>query len=220
MGKSDQRNELYNKAMTNTSKMQVAAILSAYDFKKFSHIVDVGGGLGFFLSSILEKNRSAQGTLFDLPQVLADPEKLPDKNSIEGRLTSVAGSFFETIPAGGDLYTLKNILHGWNDEDSIKILNNIRNVIREDGRLMIIEVLVDGINKPSWGKASDIFMMAGLGGRERTREEFQSILQQSGFTIEQIMKTVSPLCLIVATPSPLGESLPRDSGGWDGGLIK
>lgn len=198
IGESPQINELYNRAMTNTSKMQVAAILSSFRFNKFSHIVDVGGGLGFFLTAILSKYRTVKGTLFDLPQVVGDNEKLPDY--LNGRLTIEKGSFFDTIPAGGDLYTLKNILHGWSDGDCIRILKNIKKVMQENGKLMIIEVVVEDMNKPSWGKASDIFMMAGPGGKERTREEFQSILEQSGFRIDEVRRTVSPLSLIVASP--------------------
>ncbi len=200
MGRSPQLNDLYNKAMTNTSKMQVAAILSSFSFSKFKHVVDVGGGLGFFISALLSKYENMQGTLFDLPQVIDDPEKLPDLNNFADRLTTVSGSFFDTIPANGDLYTLKNILHGWKDEDCIKILKNIRKAMDPDGCLMIIEVVVEGLNKPSWGKMSDIFMMAGLDGRERTDEEFKSILIQAGFKFEQIRKTVSPLSLIIASP--------------------
>ncbi len=200
MGKSQRLNDLYNKAMTNTSKMQVAAILSSFSFSKFKHVVDVGGGLGFFISALLSKYENMQGTLFDLPQVIDDPQKLPDLNSFSGRLKTESGSFFDTIPASGDLYTLKNILHGWNDEDCIRILKNIRKVLDPEGRLMIIEVVIEGLNKPSWGKMSDIFMMAGLDGRERTGDEFNSILGKAGFRIEQIRKTVSPLSLIIAAP--------------------
>jgi hypothetical protein len=200
MGESQELNDLYNRAMTNTSRMQVAAILSSFNFNKFKHIVDIGGGLGFFLSAILSKYRAVKGTLFDLPQVIDDPQKLPGAGILEGRLKIEAGSFFDTIPSGGDLYTLKNILHGWGDDDCVRILKNIRKVMQESARLMIIESVIDDINKPSWGKASDIFMMAGLGGRERTREEFRSILKQSGFRIAEVHRTVSPLSLIIAAP--------------------
>jgi hypothetical protein len=201
MGKSKHLNELYNKAMTNTSKMQLAAILSSFKFNRFSNVIDVAGGQGYFLSALLSKYRNMHGILFDLPQVVEDPRKLPDMQQFEGRLTAVAGSFFNEIPSGGDLYTLKNILHGWNEEDCIRILKNIRKAINPEGKVMVIEALVEGRNKPSWGKMSDVFMMAGLDGRERTREEFASILEKSGFRLEQVKKTVSPLSLIIASPS-------------------
>lgn len=200
MGKSKERNELYNRAMTNTSRMQVAAILSSFDFSRFRHVVDVGGGQGFFISALLHEYKHLQGTLFDLPQVVADGENLQDFYDSRERLKIESGSFFENIPEGGDLYTLKNILHGWNDEDSVSILRNIKKAIAPDGKVMIIEGLVEGINKPSWGKMSDIFMMAGLDGRERTEGEFKTILEESGFDLEQVRKTVSPLSLIIAAP--------------------
>jgi hypothetical protein len=200
MGKSQRLNDLYNKAMTNTSKMQVAAILSSFNFSNFSHVVDVGGGQGFFITALLSKYRNMHGTLFDLPQVVGDAGKLPDVNSFGGRLHIVAGSFFDDVPGGGDLYTLKNILHGWNDEECIRILKNIRKVSGDKSRLMIIEAIVEGYNRPSWSKMSDIFMMAGLDGRERTRDEFRSVIEQSGFRIEHIWETVSPLGLIIAAP--------------------
>ncbi|MCU0455805.1 MAG: hypothetical protein MUE74_05835 [Bacteroidales bacterium] len=198
IGSSVELNELYNRAMTNTSRMQVAAILSAFSFSKFRIVVDVGGGQGFFLSALLSKYPGMRGILFDLPNVVGNPEKLP--SDFGGRLKVEAGSFLETIPSGGDLYTLKNILHGWTDNDCLTILGNIRKVIGGQGRIMIIEAVVEGRNTPSWGKMSDIFMMAGPDGKERTREEFRILLEKSGFSIERIKKTVAPLSLIIAAP--------------------
>lgn len=198
LGQSQELNDIYNKAMTNTSRMQAAAVMSAFSFNKYKHVVDVGGGLGFFLSTILAKYSTLQGTLFDLPQVVNGSGNMQENKDISDRLKIVSGSFFEAIPDGGDLYILKNILHGWSDENSVNILKNIRKVMPEDGRLMIIEIIIENKNKPSWGKMTDIFMMAGLGGRERTRSEYQDLLDRAGYRIEKIKRTVSPLSLIVA----------------------
>jgi hypothetical protein len=163
----------------------------------------VGGGLGFFLSSILEKYKTLQGTLFDLPQVVNNSVSLNENKDISGRLSIAAGSFFDTIPEGGDLYILKHILHCWNDEDSIKILQNIRNVMPEKSRLLIVESIIGTYNKPSWGKMTDILMMAGPGGRERTRNEYEVLLDKAGYKIEQVKRTISPLCLIVGSRSEI-----------------
>jgi hypothetical protein len=198
IGDSEELNDLYNRAMTNTSRMQVAAILSAFSFKKFGIVVDVGGGQGFFLSALLSKYPGMKGILFDLPAVVGNPAKLPA--GFGDRIKVESGSFFETIPSGGDLYTLKNILHGWNDDNCLRILENIRKVIGGKGKIMIIEALVEGRNTPSWGKMSDIFMMAGPDGKERTREEFRVLLEKAGFRLEQVKKTVAPLSLIIAVP--------------------
>lgn len=201
MGQSQEINDLYNRAMTNTSRMQIAAILSSYDFRRYRHIIDIGGGQGLFISSILARYEGLRGTLFDLPQVVGRSFKLPGSEDFKDRLTITSGSFFEMVPEGGDLYMLKNILHGWADNECIEILENIRKAMAENGRVMIIESLIGKMNKPSWGKMTDIFMMAGLGGKERTVEEFLSILDRSGFRLEKIKHTVSPLSLIIGVPT-------------------
>lgn len=198
IGQSHELNDLYNKAMTNTSKMQVPAILSVFNFNRFKHIVDVGGGVGFLLSAIMEKHPGLHGTLFDLPHVVEYSKDLIEGKNIGDRLRVIPGSFFETIPDGGDLYVMKNILHCWSDENSIKILQNIRKILSQNGKLLIIETIVKNDNKPSFGKMTDIYMMVGLGGRERTGKEYQILLKMAGFRIEKIIPTVSPLSLILA----------------------
>ena len=200
IGQSEELNDLYNKAMTNTSKMQIAAILSVFDFGKFNHIVDIGGGTGLILSTILSKYKEIKGTLFDLPHVVDNSKDLIKDQDILNRLKIIAGTFFETMPEGGDLYMMKNILHCWNDENSIKILQNIRKILPQKGKLLIIETIIKNDNKPSFGKMTDIYMMVGLGGRERTEKEYRILLKRAGFRIEKIIPTVSPLSLIVAIP--------------------
>ncbi|MBN2634341.1 MAG: hypothetical protein JXR66_12340 [Bacteroidales bacterium] len=200
MGGSEELGEMYNRAMTNTSRMQVAAILSAFDFSGYSKIVDIGGGQGFFLSAILSGYPASTGILFDLGTVFSDPRKLPDPAVFGGRLNIVPGSFFDFVPPGGDLYTMKNILHGWDDRKCVEILTNINKVMAENGKIMIIESVVGEPNKASWGAMTDIFMMAGLGGRERTAEEFRSLIEAAGLKMESIRETVSPLSLIIAVP--------------------
>jgi hypothetical protein len=198
IGQSKDLNDLYSKAMTSTSKMQVAAVLPSFNFNRYRNIVDIGGGQGFFLSAILTKYKTIRGTVFDLPQVINNSRKLFEDPGISDRANFVAGSFFETIPAGGDLYILKNILHNWNDEDSIKILQNTRNVMPQNGRLLIIEVVIENDNNPSFGKMTDLYMMIGVNGRERTKDEYQNLLKKTGLKIERIKRTVAPLSIIVA----------------------
>jgi ubiquinone/menaquinone biosynthesis C-methylase UbiE len=200
ISQSKELNDLYNKAMTNTSKMQVAAILSVFDFGKFKHVVDIGGGTGLILSTILSKYKKIKGTLFDLPHVVDNSKDLIKDQDILNRLKIIAGTFFETIPEGGDLYMMKNILHCWDDENSVKILLNIQKVLPKEGKLLIIETIIKNDNKPSFGKMTDIYMMVGLGGRERTQKEYQILLKMAGFRIEKITSTLSPLSLIVAIP--------------------
>jgi ubiquinone/menaquinone biosynthesis C-methylase UbiE len=198
IGESKELNDLYNKAMTSASRMQVAAILPSFNFGKYRMIIDIAGGQGFLLSSILAKHKTSKGIVFDLPQVFKNSGQHFQDLGLSERAGFIEGNFFETIPAGGDLYILKNILHNWNDEDSVKILQNIRKVLPSDGKLLIIETIIENDNKPSWGKMLDLYMMIGVNGRERTKAEYQNLLKKAGFKIEKIKRTVSPMSLIVA----------------------
>lgn len=198
IGKSPELNEMFNKAMTNTSVMQVAAILPVFPFNKYKNIIDVGGGQGFFLSAILSKFRSLEGIVFDLPHVVSNARQFFEKYGVADRAGAVGGSFFETIPAGGDLYMLKNILHDWNDDECLKILQNIRLVLPPEGRLLVMEAVIEEDNNPSFGKMIDLLMMVGVNGRERTKSEFEALLQKAGFVIRKIYRTVSPFVIITA----------------------
>ena len=198
LGRDEQRNEWFNKAMSNVSKMQVPAILSVFSFKPFGRIIDVGGGHGLFLAAILQKNARCKGVVFDLPQAILKTRTLIDAYSLGDRLEMVGGDFFESVPGGGDLYMMKSVLHDWDDESSIKILNNVREAMSPSSRLLIIEAVIEEGNTPSFGKMTDILMMVALGGKERTRAQFESLLSQTGFKIRKIHSTITPHSIIEA----------------------
>lgn len=196
IGRDELRNERFNKAMANASKMQVSTILSVFSFKPFNKIIDIGGGHGFFLSAILQQNANISGVVFDLPQAIPKNRTLIDAYSLGDRLEIVEGDFFKSVPEGGDLYVLKNVLHDWDDESATKILTNVHNTMPETSRLLIIEAIIEEGNTPSFGKMTDILMMTAVGGKERTRIQFESLLSRSGFRILKIYPTIGPHSII------------------------
>ena len=113
---------LFGEAMTGLTAIANAGVLGSYKFDAFAKAVDVGGGHGSFLFAILEQQPSGKGILFDLPTVVAEVEKKRLSDRSDGRVEMIAGDFFQSVPAGGDLYLLKFILHDWDDEHAIKIL--------------------------------------------------------------------------------------------------
>ena len=121
------------------------------------------------------------------------------KYGVADRIKVIPGSFFESAPDGADAYLLKNILHNWSDEDCIRILKNIREVLPEKGKIIIMEMIIEEDNKPSFGKLIDIQMMVFMKkGKERTRQEYEDLLAKSGLKINRIIPTISPLSLIEA----------------------
>lgn len=190
------RNRAFNEAMTSSSMMQAAAVIPAFPFRKFGKVVDIGGGQGLFLAALLTKFPKLAGILFDLVHVVAGAGELFEKYGLTGRIEVIGGSFFETIPDRGDLYILKNIIHDWSDEDALKILTAVRKVTGRAARMILIESIIEEGNIPSFGKMTDVLMMAGTTGRERTKKEYEILLSRAGFRIRKIYRTISPLRII------------------------
>jgi len=197
IGESSESNVMFNKAMANTSMMQAAAVLPVFSFAGYKSIIDIGGGEGYFLSTILSKYKNLKGIVFDLPHVVGYTQEFFKKHGLSDRAEAVGGSFFELIPPRGDLYMLKNILHDWDDESSLKILKNIRQILSKGARLLIIEAVLEEDNNPSFGKMTDLLMMVGMNGRERTKAEFNVLFNKSGLSLIKIYPTISPLSILV-----------------------
>ena len=190
----------FAEAMTGTTRAFEDAILEADPFPAFRFAVDVGGSQGSLLRKLLERNAEAKGVVFDLPEVIADwwPQGL---DKLRGRLTGVAGDFFEAVPKGGDLYLLKFILHDWDDERAEMILRQVRAAIASEGRAAIIETVLPPSPVPHPGWLMDLNMMAITGGQDRTASAYTDLLERSGWRIEQVVPTRSPLSVILASPA-------------------
>jgi ubiquinone/menaquinone biosynthesis C-methylase UbiE len=193
------KNEIYNKSMDNSSGLVSLALLSAYDFKGIKTLVDVGGGHGIMLVNILEKYSDMKGILFDQHHVIDPAKKMVGESVLQERFRVVVGNFFNDIPAGADAYFLKNILHVFSDEDCLNLLGKIHSVMAQNGKLIILETVIEPDNKPSFGKLVDLLMMTGTeGGKERTYEEFSDLFNRSGFQVSKLIRTIAPLSVLEA----------------------
>jgi hypothetical protein len=189
----------FAEAMTGLSTSLVAAVLEAHDFGDVKRVVDVGGSQGVFLAGVLNQQPSAQGVLFDLPQVIAQGGEGLRQAGVADRVESVSGDFFEGVPAGGDLYLLKHILHDWDDAACIQILKNCRAAMAPGGKVAVAEMLIGGYADPP-GPAIflDLNMMVMLPGRERTVEEFAALFAAAGLRLANVVPTKSPVVLLEA----------------------
>jgi hypothetical protein len=175
--------EVFNAVMTQGIAFTSPALLAAYDFSRFKLIVDVGGGEGALLREILLATPGLEGILFDLPQTVARAGEVLT-GEIATRCRIVGGSFFDSVPGGGDLYILKGVIHDWPDEDAVRILRSTRHAIGPAGTLLLIENPVDSADRPVG--AMELLMLV-IGGRERSTADFRSILAPSGFEIVRIV---------------------------------
>lgn len=196
--KNEEVGKIFNRAMTNLSLLSAPAIVEGYDFSGIGKLVDIAGGHGLLLAAILKANPHLRGILFDLPFVIEGAGELLESEGVAVRTEKVSGDFFESLPAGADAYLMKHIIHDWNDEQSIKILQNIRQAMNENGKVLIAEMVVPEGNEPSPAKGLDLVMLTIEGGKERTEKEYRELLEAAGFKFTRAIPTRSPLSIIEA----------------------
>jgi hypothetical protein len=182
--------------MTSRSAQENDAIAAACDFSDLGTIIDVGGGHGSFLAAILRANPGLRGVLFDRPQAAAGARHQLEAAGLGGRCEVVAGDFFVSLPAGGDAYVLKRVIHDWDDERAVAILRNCHRAMPEHGRVLVIELVLAPGNDPSLGKLFDLLMLVYLGGRERTEADYRTLLASAGFELTAVTPTPSLVCVV------------------------
>lgn len=187
---------IFDRGMTGNSRGIGEAVVSAYDFSSFKRVVDVGGGQGAVLAAVLAAYQTMHGVLFDRPEVVARAHPVLEAAGAAGRCDIVGVNFFEGIPEDGDVYLLKYILHDWDDDASLAILNACRRVIRPEGKLLILERIVAAPNDGLETKISDLNMLVSPGGQERTANEFAAMLATAAFRPSRIVEVEARLPLL------------------------
>jgi len=187
MGRTPENVDKFNAAMTELTRLVTPDILRSYDFSGISHLMDIGGGSGELLGAIAQHNRQLRGTVFDLPRCAEAASKHLQQIGISDRVEFIAGDFFETVPAIADAIILKSIIHDWNDARSILILRNCRAALPGNGKLLLVERLMPETpaarDEDKAHALSDLNMLSGPGGCERTEGQYRELLQQSGFDL-------------------------------------
>lgn len=196
---------IHDEAMGAFSTAFAAALLEVYDLSGYRCAVDVGGGSGQFLAEILRAHPQLNGVLYDLPHVVARATPVLSAAGVADRCRVEAGSFFETVPAGGDLYLLKNITHDWDDTRAEAILAKCRTVMSVHATLLVLDRLLP--DRAECGRNVDAYLIdlemltLAPSGRERTRREMETLFSDAGFSLTNVLATASSLCIIEGRPA-------------------
>lgn len=193
-------NAIFNDAMTSGSALQSDAIAAAYDFSGFGSLMDVAGGHGLLLTTILSENPTLRGILAEQPHVVTSARPIIERSGVADRCTVVEVDFFASMPSDADAYILKFVIHDWDDERALTILKNCRAAMGPNDTLLLAEFVIPPGDTPSLGKFMDLQMMAIPGGQERTEVEFRALLEAAGFKLTRIVPTRSPLSVIEGKP--------------------
>lgn len=198
LSQSPEDERLFSEAMSNFTQIVAKEVARALDTTGASEICDIGGAEGALLMAILAQNASARGVIFDRPSVAALAAAAVVSNGLEDRISIVGGDFFHDVPES-DVYLLKHILHDWNDEECLRILNNCHRRLRSGGRIAIIElVLADG-GDPVLAPLMDLNMLVMTTGRERSFAEYAALLKAAGFADARLVRLDAPHAMVEAS---------------------
>jgi hypothetical protein len=191
----------FNAGMLGNSPDHARLVAGTYDFSKMNVVVDVGGGRGRLLATILERYPRLRGILFEQPHVIEDAREILEEVGVVDRCELVGGSFFDAVPAGGDAYVLRNIIHDWDDDQALAILTSCRRSMTDDARLVLVErYLATDPHEAMLVLHADLEMLVNVGGRERTTDEYAALLARSGLRLTRAIA-------LGTTPAALGHQL-------------
>lgn len=192
----------FNEAMVAVHGTEPRAFATTYDFTGMKTIVDVGGGTGNLLTHLLLANPHLRGVLCDRPDVAGEARREIERKGLTERCEMIEGSFFESIPVGGDAYILSHVLHDWDDGSCLRILSQCHRSMKGRGKLLVLEELIPPGDHQHPAKFADLLMLAITnGGRERGQQEYAELFAKAGFRLMRVLATQSPSCIIEAEPA-------------------
>ena len=198
-GQHPEEAELFNDFMTELTTSVAPTVSGAYDFSASSTLVDVGGGHGQMLASILQAHPTLHGVLFDLPHVVKGAPPLLDEAGVSDRCQVIGGDVFTAVPADYDTYLLSRVIHDWDDERTIAILTNCYQAMKPSGKVLLVERVIPTDRTPELHVLeSDVIMLVAPGGKERTEAEYRALLKAADFELTEFIPVLSPYSLVEA----------------------
>jgi hypothetical protein len=191
--------KIFDAAMTSIHGRETVPMLKSYNFGQFTSIIDIGGGNGTLMSQLLAQYPHVRGAVFDLPHVI---ERTRSRLAERTELPTIelhSGSFFESVPAGYDVYLMRHIIHDWDDEKCITILRHCAAVLPPGGKVLVIEGVIPPGNGESFSKWLDLNMLVLPEGKERTRAEYESLFAAAGLRLTQVVATGCEIDIIEAS---------------------
>ena len=190
-----QAGDTFHQAMSESSALISLAVLAAYDFSAIDVLADIGGGYGRFLTAILQAYPSMRGVLMDTPAVVAVAAQKLELHPCRLRCALVAGNLLEAVPSRAGGYLLSGVLHDWDDEDAVRILDNCRRAMAPAAKVLVVESVL-AATADTFGPLLDLNMLVMTGGRERTEEDFRRLFKAAGLAVTQVIPTLGPQCVI------------------------
>jgi hypothetical protein len=196
--------KIFDESMANLIAANNAAVLASYPFSTIDALVDVGGGNGSFIVSALHANPQMKGVLFDLPHVAEQARKRIADAGLAERCEIIGGDILASVPEGGTVYILSQVIHDWGDDRAIAILKSCHRAMKDKAKLLLVERILPARVEQSVALQRafmlDLHMMATTGGRERTESEYRALLDAAGFRVTKVVPTESEMTVVECMP--------------------
>lgn len=191
MAERPEQSERFDATQRAATRLELRTVLPAYDgWRSIRTLVDTGGGNGAFLAGILRRFGHLRATLLDLPHVVTGARAVLQGEGVADRCAVVGGSFFDAIPPGADAYLLKRVLYHWSDDDALTLLRRLREAMRPDSRLLLLEPVAEPGDGVEAGKLYDLILLTMAGGGLRSRVEIEALLEAADLRIERLIRTL------------------------------
>lgn len=198
LDRSPEDAQLYHQAVDAFTRAAARALCEAFDFSDLGSVVDLGGGLGTVLTELVARYPKLRGVLYDRPQVI---EQAGSIFAGQERIELVGGDFFEQVPEGADAYIIKHVLHNWDDQQALRILELCARALKPTGQVLIVESLLLPGDIRDGTAFLDLEMLALCGrGHERSKPQYRKLLQQAGLSLRTTTALVGEVRLLVAVP--------------------
>jgi O-methyltransferase domain/Dimerisation domain len=190
---------LFHHMMTEWTASLAPTVAAAYDFSATQTLVDVGGGHGQMLASILQAHPTLHGVLFDLPHVVKAAPPFLEAAGIADRCEVIGGDAFTAVPSDYETYLLSRMIHDWDDERAIALLTRCHQAMKSQGKVLLVErVILTGKTPTLLALESDVQMLVVTGGKERTDAEYRALLGAAGFELTKLIPVLTPFYMIEA----------------------
>lgn len=190
----------FDAAVSVGTEVFLDALPDSFEFSTARLLVDVGGGNGSLSALILKRHPALEAVIYDQPQVLAAADCYLTDAGVRSRCRLEPGDFFTSVPEGGDVYLMSNIVHDWDDERALRVLRNCRASMRPDSALLLLEAVLPEHGHPSRAAMADVNMLVLLTGRERTEEQYGSLLAQADLRLTRVIPVSERESLIESRP--------------------
>ena len=200
LGTDPEEAEWFHDMLIGVNYPDAPAVAAAYDFSPYTKIADIGGSTGHMLTTVLAGHPGTRGIVVDLKENQAGAEELIRSRGMAERVSFVTGNFFESIPAGCDLYLMSHVIHDWSEEQCLTILGNCHRAMSPASKLLIVESVLPEGNDFHPGKMLDMTMLTLTPGQERSEHEYRALLKKARFKLSRVIPTNSAVSIVEAVP--------------------